>query len=91
MRCFVLLVLLLLPSLSEQRRYSVAWRPSVTLCVCVSAVLLSAAKVMRCIQYSLLLLLLLFVVVVVVVVCCCCCCHLVVVSAAAATADAAVI
>ena len=41
--------------LRERRRYCVARRPSVTLSryVCVSAALVSAAKIMRCIQCSL--------------------------------------
>jgi len=39
---------IILQSFSERRRYFVARRPSVTLCV--PAALVSAAKVMRCIQ-----------------------------------------
>ena len=58
-RCYEFLVVTFAALLSERRRYCGAWHPSVTLCVCspsrdcTNVALVSAAKVMRCTQYSL--------------------------------------
>jgi len=43
------------PSVSERRRYCVTWHLSCYQAVCVSATLISTAKVMRCIRCSLVL------------------------------------
>jgi len=49
----IIIIITYSASLSKRRRYCVARRPSRCHAVCVSAALVSAAKVMRCIQCSL--------------------------------------
>jgi len=64
----VVITFIIIIIISERRKYCVARRHAVTLCVCVSAALVLAAKVMRCIQRSLAIIIIIIVVVVVVVV-----------------------